>query len=29
MFADATLAVPNIQAGKVIPLGTSSAHKPR
>ena len=24
MFADATLAVPNIQAGKVIPLGTSS-----
>jgi tripartite-type tricarboxylate transporter receptor subunit TctC len=25
MFADATLAVPNILAGKVIPLGTSSA----
>jgi tripartite-type tricarboxylate transporter receptor subunit TctC len=25
MFADATLAVPNIQAGKVVPLGTSSA----
>jgi tripartite-type tricarboxylate transporter receptor subunit TctC len=25
MFADATLAVPNIVAGKVIPLGTSSA----
>jgi tripartite-type tricarboxylate transporter receptor subunit TctC len=25
MFADATVAVPNIQAGKVTPLGTSSA----
>jgi tripartite-type tricarboxylate transporter receptor subunit TctC len=25
MFADATLAVPNIQAGKVIPLGTSAS----
>jgi tripartite-type tricarboxylate transporter receptor subunit TctC len=25
MFADATLAVPNIQAGKVVALGTSSA----
>ncbi len=25
MFADATIAVPNIQAGKVIPLGTSVA----
>jgi len=25
MFCDATIAVPNIQAGKVIPLGTSAA----
>jgi len=25
MFADATVAVPNIQAGKVVPLGTSAA----
>jgi len=25
MFADATIAVPNIQAGKVIALGTSAA----